>query len=279
MIFLFSLFIFIIGTAVGSFLGVVVDRLASKEQIWKGRSHCDHCRHNLAPIDLIPLVSFFLLKQKCRYCHKKLSLFYPIIELITGVVFLLVGLAIMQHTGYFITQTAYIVISLYYCVLVSCLIVIFFTDFRYGIIPFKVVLFAFLLTLLWQVYLPFAHFSFSTVQLLGLHTNILSIVLSALGAGGFFLIIFLATKGRGMGFGDVVYAFLMGFILGYPLVIIALYMAFVIGALASLLLILFGKKKFKGGTIPFGPFLVFGTIVSLLYGIQLLDLVMRFIAF
>jgi leader peptidase (prepilin peptidase)/N-methyltransferase len=277
--FLFFLFVFIIGTAVGSFLGVIVDRLASKEQIWRGRSHCDHCRHKLAFIDLIPIISFFLLKQKCRYCHKKLSLFYPLIELITGVSFLTVSLAIMQHTGFIFAQTAYLLIILYYSTLISCLIVIFFTDFRYGIIPFKVVLFAFLLALLWQVYLPFANFSFSDIQLLGLQTNIFSVVLSALNAGGFFLLIFLSTKGRGMGFGDVVYAFLMGFILGFPLIIVGLYISFVTGALVSLLLVSFRRKKFRGGTIPFGPFLVFGTVVSLLYGIQILDIAMRFIAY
>src|SRR5579872_3674579 len=215
---LFFLFTFIIGTAVGSFLGVVVDRLASKEQIWKGRSHCDHCRHNLEPLDLIPVLSYFLLKQKCRYCHKKLSPFYPIIELVTGAAFLMISIAVIQHTGFLFTQTPYLFIFLYYSTLISCLIIIFFTDFRYGIIPFKVVLFAFLLTLLWQIYLLFAHFSFSTIHVLGLQTSIFSVVLSAFGAGGFFLLIFLATKGRGMGFGDVVYAFLMGFILGFPLV-------------------------------------------------------------
>ena len=276
---LFFLFIFIIGTAVGSFLGVIVDRLVSKEQIWKGRSHCDHCRHNLAPVDLIPVLSFFLLKEKCRYCHKKLSFFYPVIELLAGLAFLAVSVAVMDHTGFFFNQIAYLLVIFYYLAFISCLIVIFFTDFRYGIIPFKVVFFAFLLALLWQIYLPFAHFSFSTIQLLGLQTNLLSVVLSGLCAGGFFLLIFLATKGRGMGFGDVVYAFLMGFVLGFPLIIVGLYIAFVTGALVSLLLVLFGKKSFRGGTIPFGPFLVFGTVVSLLYGVQLLDFAMHFIAY
>src|SRR6266700_4789184 len=138
---LFYLVIFIFGTAIGSFLGVVVDRLVSKESIWKGRSHCDHCRHSLQALDLIPVISFFLLCQKCRYCHKKLSSFYPLIEILTGLSFLSACLVISQQSLYLFMQLPYQFLTLYYCSLISSLIVIFFVDFKYGIIPFKVVLF------------------------------------------------------------------------------------------------------------------------------------------
>jgi len=276
MAFLLNLLLFILGTAIGSFLGVVVDRLVSKESIWKGRSHCDHCRHNLAAHDLIPVISFLLLGQKCRYCHKKLSWFYPIIELVTGVTFLAVSLVVFQLPGN-ILILEYQLLAIYYFVLISCLIVIFFADLKYGIIPFKIVLFAFVVALIWEVILPFLNFSFLTVHFLGLQTNIISIVLSALAAGGFFFLIFIITKGRGMGFGDVIYAFLMGFVLGYPLIIAGLYLAFVTGAVVSLALVLLKKKNFRGGTIPFGPFLVFGTVVSLLYGSDLISYFLQFL--
>lgn len=81
-----------------------------------------------------------------------------------------------------------------------------------------------------------------------------------------------------MGFGDVVFAFLMGFVLGFPKIILALYIAFLSGAVISLLLIFTRKKKFKGGTIPFGPFLVLGTVISLLWGNVLVPVVMQFLA-
>jgi len=275
----YYIYFLILGTAVGSFLGVVVDRLASKESVWKGRSHCDHCRHNLAPIDLIPLVSFFILGQKCRYCHKRLSWFYPVIEVFTGVCFLLASVAILQQTDLLLSQIGTQLLLLYYLSLISCLIVIFFTDFRYGIIPFKIVVIAFISALIWEILLPYLGFSLLTIHLLGIQNNFISVLLSALGAGGFFLVIFLATKGRGMGFGDVVYAFLMGFILGFPLIIVGLYLAFVAGAAVSLSLVLLKKKKFRGGTIPFGPFLAFGTIISLFYGAQLLSYTMQFLTF
>lgn len=279
MFILFYLLLFILGTAVGSFLGVVVDRIAGKESIWKGRSHCDHCRHNLHALDLIPVVSFFLLKRKCRYCHEKLSWFYPVIEISTGIVYVAAGYFVFQASGFLLSQPDYQLLSLYYFLLTGSLIAIFFTDIRYGIIPFKVVLFAFFINIIWFITLHFLPFSQLEVQLLGLQTNVLSIVLSAFGAGGFFFILFIATKGRGMGFGDVIYAFLMGFTLGFPGVLLGLYIAFVSGAVISLLLVIMKRKKLKGGTIPFGPFLVLGTIVSLLWGNMIINYVVRILTY
>ena len=276
MLLLFYFLIFVFGAAVGSFLGVVVDRLASKESIWVGRSHCDHCRHNLHPFDLIPVLSYFILGRKCRYCHKPLSWFYPVIEVTTGLAYLASAYAVLAVSPWLIHQYRYLVLVLYYFLLFGSLIVIFFCDVKYGIIPFKIVMFALIVTLLWDIYLNYLRFSPLEFIMLGLQFNISSIILSAIGASGFFLLLFLLTKGRGMGFGDVVYAFLMGFILGYPRVILGLYIAFVTGAIVSIVLVLSKKKKFKGGTIPFGPFLVFGTFVSLLWGSTLIESIVPF---
>lgn len=277
MVFIFYFLLFILGSAVGSFLGVIVDRIASKEPIWKGRSHCDHCRHNLNAVDLIPLFAYFLLGRKCRYCHKELSWFYPVIEFCTGFVFVCAGFTLFQYSVMQALLLSYQLLALYYFALVSCLVVIFFADFRYGIIPFKVVVFAFVVTLLWYIIFPYLSFTLLQTQLLGLPTNLFWIVVTALATGGFFFLLFAVTKGKGMGFGDVIYAFLMGFTLGFPKVIIGLYLAFVTGALVSIALILLKKKKFRGGTIPFGPFLVLGTIISLFWGNMLLSYVLLYI--
>jgi len=268
--FLFLILLFIIGICIGSFLGVIVDRLGSKESIWKGRSHCDHCRHNLNVLDLIPVFSFFLLKKKCRYCHKKLSWFYPAIELVCGISYLSVGYVILIFAKESFLQMQFIFLFLYYYVLIASLIVIFFSDIRYGIIPFKAVITALIATIIWYFLLPELKFPIYVIQNLGLQISILSIVFSSIGAGGFFLLLFLLTKGRGMGFGDVIYSFLMGFTLGFPRVFLGLYLAFVAGAIVSLLLVAMKKKQLRGGTIPFGPFLVFGTIVSLLWGMMII---------
>src|SRR4051812_43059867 len=83
-----NIFIFILGAAVGSFLNVLSDRLPEDRSIM-GRSHCEKCKHTLAWYDLLPILSFFLLRGKCRYCHIKLSFYYPSVEIVTGLVFVL----------------------------------------------------------------------------------------------------------------------------------------------------------------------------------------------
>lgn len=274
---LFYLFIFTFGSAVGSFLGVVVDRVTGEESLWKGRSHCDHCRHKLNWLDLIPVFSFFVLKRKCRYCHKELSWFYPIIELLTGFSFTLTAYALFQHSWMQLFNLNYLLLLLYYYAMISSFIAIFFTDYKYGIIPFKVVIFATALTLVWYLSLPSLYFLPVEIAALGIETNVLNALASALGSFALFFSLFYFTKGRGMGFGDVVFAFLMGLVLGFPKVGLALYLAFISGAVVSLILVAAKLKKLKGGTIPFGPFLVFGTIVSLLYGNYLINLVMRYL--
>jgi leader peptidase (prepilin peptidase)/N-methyltransferase len=272
----FYILLFIFGTAVGSFVGVVVDRLSSKEAIWKGRSHCDHCRHTLHIGDLVPLVSFVVLKAKCRYCHKKLSWFYPLIELCTGIAYVFAGYTVFQHSGVLLSHLYYQMLAFYYFAIIGALIVIFFADLRYGIIPFKAVAFSFVIATIWALLLPSLPFTALEVQLLSLQPNFITILLSGLVTGGFFLCIFFITKGRGIGFGDVVYAFLMGFLVGFPNVLISLYIAFVTGAIISLILVGLRRKRFKGGTIPFGPFLVLGTMVILLWGNTIFSYILKY---
>lgn len=276
MIIIFYLLTFLFGTAIGSFLGVIVDRMVNGESILHGRSHCDHCKHKLSPLDLVPLFSFLLLKAKCRYCHKKLSWYYPLIEVVTGVSFVLASYTVFQFSTTLMANVQYYFVAVYYCALLSSLIAIFFIDLRYGLIPFKLVIFALLITIFWYLLIPSLYFSSLEIQLLGLQTSFLNVFLSALGAGLFFFLLFYFTKGRGMGFGDVVYAFLMGFTLGFPKVLLGLYIAFLTGAVISLLLIFLKKKKLKGSTIPFGPFLVLGTVISLLWGNMLIPQILHY---
>ena len=271
------LFTFLLGTIVGSFLGVVADRVSKNESIWRGRSHCDHCRHKLHWNDLIPLVSFLMLKRKCRYCHKELDWNYFIIELVTGLTYVLATYALFQNNVSMALELQYNFVLLYYFAITSALIAIAFTDIKYGIIPFKVVGVAATIVVFWYFLFPGLYITPLEAAGLGLQTDILNSVASGIGVALFFFALFMITKGRGLGFGDVVYAFLMGLVLGFPNVILALYLAFVTGAIVALLLILTKRKKFKGGTIPFGPFLVTGTIVSLFWGNQLITLARSFV--
>lgn len=251
-------FLFLLGLAVGSFLLVVVDRLPRGESFFKGRSHCDHCKHTLSWKDLVPFFSFVFLNGRCRYCHKSLSIYYPLVELLTGILFVITYIAISHQSTYYLLHTTYYIATLLYFLFITCvLIVIFFTDLKSGIIPFPIVFPAIALVLLYIL--------LTTDYMLPNH------IFSALSAFLFFLILFLITRGRGMGFGDVVLAFFMGLLLGFPSIIVAFYIAFLTGTFISLILIIGKKKRFFGSTIPFGPFLIFGTYIAMFWGDKLID--------
>ena len=153
--------------------------------------------------------------------------------------------------------------ALYYLFILSSFIVIFFTDLKYGIIPDKIVYPAILLSAIYH--LQFFHVR----QDFGGQT-IFNYLLSGIGAFIFFLVLFLITKRKGMGFGDVKLAFLIGIVLGFPKILAALYLAFLTGAIVGSILIIWGKKKLKGGTIPFGPFLIIGAALSIFFAGQIL---------
>ncbi len=103
------LFIFLIGLLIGSFLGVLIDRIPKRENFIKGRSVCDYCKKELNVYDLIPVFSFIFLKGKCRYCHKNLSLFYPIVELSTGTIYVLTYLFVVLILPFsFLTLSFYL---------------------------------------------------------------------------------------------------------------------------------------------------------------------------
>ena len=103
--------------------------------------------------------------------------------------------------------------------------------------------------------------------------------LKVLAVFALFLSLFLITKGKGLGFGDVVYAFMMGLVLGYPNIIVGLYVAFLTGAIVSLILVWTGKKKMRGDSIPFGPFLAAGTIIGLFYGEFLINAALHYLVY
>ncbi|MDO8658017.1 MAG: prepilin peptidase [Candidatus Levybacteria bacterium] len=264
--------LFLFGLAIGSFLNVLIDRIPRNEPIVKSRSYCESCKKKLKWIDLIPVLSFIFLKGECRYCRSPISFYYPTVEFLTGilfisVVFLLPTSGIMNYElG--IRNIAYMGYNL---LIISALIVIFFTDLKYGIVPDKITYPVIIFSLFYLIF----NFPLSNpIQ----SDSTFNFVLSALFAFMFFLLIFVITKGRGMGFGDVKLVFLLGLFLGFPKIVVALYLAFLTGAVISLILIMFRKKKFFGSTIPFGPFLVIGTIISLFFGDLILKYILPFLA-
>lgn len=241
------LIIFILGLFIGSFLNVLVDRLPINETVISGRSHCEKCKTNLAWYDLIPVISFVLLKGKCRYCKAKLSIYYPVIEVTTGAVFISILFFLKSD------PMLYVIYSLF---MASTFVVIFFTDLKSGIIPDKIIL--------WAIGISLFYFIFISPQ--GLQNHILS----AFGGALFFMLIsavyYFLTKKIAFGGGDLKLGFVAGLFLGWPNIFLCLYLAFLTGGAISIILILWRKKRFLNDTLPFAPFLIIGLFLSLYFG-------------
>ncbi len=256
---LFYFIILILGLIVGSFLNVVIFRLENGEKIVNDRSKCLHCKHILAWYDLIPVLSFIFLKGRCRYCWERISWQYPVVELGTGTLFLLIFNFSAQGGPALGWQFLPLLFWFY---IISSLIVIFVYDLKHYIIPDKVIYPAIVVIFIYKL---FEIFNFSAQGGPALGWQFSNFLFSAILAGGFFYTIVVITKGKGMGGGDVKLGFLMGLILGWPLVLIALFLSFIIGSVIGIFLILVGNKKMKS-MIPFGPFLVLGTFIALFWG-------------
>lgn len=249
---IFYIFIFLFGLLVGSFLNCVIYRLEKNESFLKGRSYCPKCRHQLSWQDLIPLLSFFKLRGKCRYCKKPISWQYPLVELATAILFL----------GVFHISFPNFLLSIYYFLISSFLIIIFVFDLNHYIIPDEIIYPAIFVAFIYDII-----YSNLIVHSLNL---IISYFYSSIGASLFFLIIFLISRGKWLGFGDVKLAFFMGLFLGFPAILVSLFLAFFIGAIIGIGLISLKKKGLKS-EVPFGPFLVTGTLIALFWGEQLVN--------
>jgi len=298
--FLLYLFVFLFGLIVGSFLNVVILRLGSG-QVWRletgeasrrgsgqglgGRSHCPKCGHVLRWYDLIPILSFFVLRRRCRYCGQKISWQYPMVEITTASLFLLITNYQLPITNEFkISQFSNFLISdyiglIFWLFIMSCLIVIFVYDLRHYLIPDKIIYPAIIISVLFRAFevLNFAHWNLFGIWDLGfgIWKNFFIFLLSAFGAAAFFLAVVLITRGRGMGLGDVKLAFLMGLVLGWPQILLALLLAFGSGAIVGVGLIIANRKTLKS-QIPFGPFLAAGTIFTFLAGPYLINWYLSF---
>src|SRR3989304_2349912 len=143
--FFWLLLIFCFGTAIGSFLNVVIDRTTRREVIL-GRSYCDHCRASLSTFDLIPIVSFVSLGAKCRYCKKPISWQYPLVELICGLLFI-TAFGVLVSSG-----NLNLVILLYYFFLIAIAIIVAAVDFKFSLIPTSFVFLASLVALVYNFF-------------------------------------------------------------------------------------------------------------------------------
>jgi len=260
--------LFIFGLCIGSFLNVLIYREAREESpktggikkwlpSWVlGRSYCDHCRKKLSWYDNIPLLSYLLLGGRCRYCKKKILIYYPWVEFLTGIQFVWTYFLIQSNFWFFSRfEGFYSFLSLIILLVLGvCFLAIFVADLKYQIIPdtavFTGIISGFTKILIDYRYTGMIDFSSFSAAIL---------------ASLFFVALALVTKGKGMGLGDVKLVFLMGLILGFPQILTALSFAFLTGALVGVILILLKKKGLKS-KIAFGPFLICGLVFALLWG-------------
>jgi prepilin signal peptidase PulO-like enzyme (type II secretory pathway) len=249
---LLNILIFIFGITIGSFLNVVIYRLKSNKSIIKNRSHCVFCNKKLDWFELIPIISFIIQKGKCRKCKKKIFWQYPLVEFFTGVIFVLVF-------SCFFDFTLFSIINIFFLLVISCLlIVIFVYDLKHYLILDKIIYPTIIIVFLYQL---FSVWDFGNWNLFGAW----SLMFGALLGGAFFGIIVFVSRGRWMGIGDIKLGFLMGLFLGLNLFLVALFVTFLSGAIISAILLALKKKKLKS-EIPFGPFLVGATFISLFWG-------------
>jgi leader peptidase (prepilin peptidase) / N-methyltransferase len=258
LLFLFT--IFLLGVFIGSFLNCFMYRLEVGEKP-EGRSYCPKCKKTLKVKDLVPVFSYIFLKGRCRYCREKISLQYPLVELLTGVLFVFIGFKTLETFIFFEVVTL-----LYLLVVAFFLVLIFVYDLKHFIIPdfanFSLIGISF-------AYLLFNSFYNQDLQIF------LYGIFSALGAFLFFFALYYFTEGKGMGFGDVKFVVFMGFFLGFPNILVALFVSFVLGAIIGLTLIAMKIKKAKN-QIPFGPFLILGTLLGYFYGAELIELYLNY---
>lgn len=244
------LFIFIVGACIGSFLNVCIYRLPTDESIVKGSSHCMSCKEKIKIRDLIPIISWCLLRGKCRNCGKKISPRYTFVETLTGLIFVF-SFWYFDFINHPLTPTIY-------CLFFAMLIVIFFMDLDTQLINTAVVLMIGILAIA-------RYFIISDL-------TILNHVYGALVIGVPFLLIVIISKERAMGLGDALLMITGGLFLGLKATIVATFIGLIIGSVAGLI----SKHKSGNSKFAFGPWLCIGLFAGAIYGTEIANMYLRF---
>ncbi|MBI2033632.1 MAG: prepilin peptidase [Candidatus Liptonbacteria bacterium] len=280
--------LFLFGLAVGSFLDVIATRynpnkFLLEKKVIGGRSRCAKCGKELGWFELVPVISFALQAGRCRSCKAKLSLEYPLVEILCGLIFVFVPFQVLtpsniQHL------TSYLAAFLWILVFLT-LLLITLIDLRLNLIPDEANIFLVILGVL-LIILTASHFSLAEGSFLGpyaaitgLRQNIwLNHLIAAISSGLFFGLLIVITRGRGMGGGDLKLGAALGVVFGWPDILAILASAFIIGSLFSLVWILRRKKTLKSA-MPFGPFLAIASVLIFFFGGDLARLYLKFLNF
>jgi prepilin signal peptidase PulO-like enzyme (type II secretory pathway) len=277
-----AIILFIFGAAIGSFLNVVALRYDGEHFLFNpkeigGRSHCPHCKKTLAWFELFPIVSWLVLGGRCRRCKARIGFQYPLVEFLSGLIFVLVPLR-FSTVAYFAMHAPHaIIFSAIWIIALEILLLVSYIDIRLGIIPdeLNVALFAVGLFevwfIAWNIGIANPSFFGPFSAIFGLQGNvIINHAAGALVGAGLFGGIVAVTRGRGMGLGDVKLALPLGLLFGWPDIFAIALMAFVIGGIFGILAIVFHKKTMKCA-LPFGPFLAMAGVIAFFGGSALFN--------
>ncbi len=241
----------ILSLLLGSFLNVCIYRIPRGESISYPPSHCPNCDARLRPRDLIPVLSYLFCKGKCRYCGEPISPQYPFVEILNAVIYYLLYLKFGLSILFF-----------KYAILSSLLIVISFIDYKYKIIPDRLIVFGLIIG---TISLPLYNFI----------PNVINGTIGLLVGGGLFLLIAIASNGA-MGGGDIKLMGVLGLCLGWKCVLLVSLLSFIIGAIISILLMILKIKKRKD-YIPFGPFISIAAMLTMLYSTEIINLYIKLV--
>ena len=242
-----AIYIFIIGTIMGSFFNVVAHRLSNNESIIKPGSHCEKCNHLLKWYELIPIISFLIQGGRCRQCHTKLSWWYPLIEIITGLFYLFSYLYFGLSYDFFIS----LVIS-------SVLVITCITDFNYLIILDEPLIVGSILIIIIK-FLQGGIIDTLIAILSGLLLFFFMLLVKILGDKAF--------KRESLGGGDIKLSFFIGLSLGYKLAFVNL----VLASLLTLPIAFYYLVKYKDREVPFGPFLIISNFIIFVFASPILE--------
>ncbi len=269
------LFIFSLGAIVGSFLNVVIHRVPREQSIVFPNSACPNCQISIKPYDNIPILSWLILRGKCRNCHQKISPRYPSVELLTGLIYVL----LFWQIGF----NGYLPVALIFTTAVVSLI---FIDAEHMILPnvinYPLLVFALLVRAVYPLLFDVNFFSDTQfAPLIYLHNypawlvSLIGAVFGGLlGGGSLWLVGEIWKRLRGvdaMGLGDVKMMFAVGALLGWRLTLLSIFLGAFSGALIGIIIIARQKEKDFQAQIPFGIFLGIGSILALIFGDRMIS--------
>ncbi|WP_449620067.1 prepilin peptidase [Robertmurraya sp. Marseille-Q9965] len=247
MLFLFS---FLYGLLLGSFYNVVGLRVPVKQSIVSPRSACPNCQHQLKAYELVPVLSYVIQGGKCRQCKTGISSIYPIIELMTGLLFISAPLILGWTSELFVSWT-----------LISLFMIIFVSDITYMLIPDKILIVFAGIFLLERIFIPLTPWWDS--------------ILGA--AIGFALLLLIAVISKGgMGGGDIKLFAVVGFVVGTKVLLLSFFLATLLGAVVGGIGLLLKIVK-KGKPIPFGPFIAAGTLLAYYFYEEIISLYLQYL--